>query len=145
MALVEAARFHTLSEAQIAASVLQSAGIAGSIADAHFGSVFWMQQSALGGYRLSVAEEDLADAVAMLDTPPPPPLEDEPAETMSYSQRVAAGALGLAIGPEAGWLVTRRLGPTLTEVGSGWALAALVVAIVGGTVFFLFNLLFASP
>jgi len=74
MALVQVARYHTLSEAHVAASVLQSAGIAASIADAHYGSVFWLEQSALGGYRLSVASEDLRDAVEILSSPPPPDL-----------------------------------------------------------------------
>jgi len=147
MALVEAARFHTLSEAQVAASVLHSAGIPASIADAHFGSVFWLHQNALGGYRLSVPEEDVADAAAMLDVPIPAPLDDEPEELLSPGRRVAAGAL--ALWPEAGWLVTRRLGPTLTEVGTGWVLAAVALAVVGGTAFFvisfLFKLLFAPP
>ena len=66
MALVELARFHTLSEAEIAASLLRSAGITASIADAHYGSVFWLEQKALGGFRLSVGEADLADSLDIL-------------------------------------------------------------------------------
>lgn len=131
MALVEAARFHTLSEAQVAASLLRSAGIAPAIADAHYGSVFWMEQSALGGYRLTVAEEELADTLALLQAPAPEPL-DEDFEPMSGGQRLLAGALGLAI-PAAGWLATgRRTGPSLGEALVGTALAVGLLVGAGG-------------
>jgi hypothetical protein len=127
MALVEAARFHTLSEAEVAASVLRSAGIDAVIADVHYGSVFWVQQSALGGYRLSVIDEDLADALALLDAPTPEPeVDDETDEPIPTGRRVAAGMLSLW--PEAGWLVTRR--------GSGVAGPAALVAIGGGVIVF---------
>lgn len=109
MALVQVARYHTLSEAHVAASVLQSAGIAASIADAHYGSVFWMEQSALGGYRLSVASEDLSDAVDILHSPPPPdPLDEALDDPLPTGQRVAAGALMVTLGPAAAWLATKR-------------------------------------
>lgn len=137
MALVELARFHTLSEAEVAASVLRSAGIEAMIADAHYGSVFWAQQSALGGYRLSVLDEDLADARALLDVPSPEPeAEDEPDPALPAGRRVAAGAL--ALWPEAGWLVARR--------GRSVAAPAALVAVCGGlavvAVFVLLGLLF---
>ena len=108
MALVQVARYHTLSEAHVAASVLQSAGIAASIADAHYGSVFWLEQSALGGYRLSVASEDLPDAVEILHSPPPPdPADEAPDDPLPTGQRLAAGALTVTMGPAAAWLATK--------------------------------------
>lgn len=136
MALVEAARFHTLSEAEVAASLLRSAGIETSIADAHYGSVFWMTQSALGGYRLSIAEQDLRDAVELLRTPAPSQdegddEEDPPTPPMSGGQRVAAAALGL-VDPTFGWLATSRgVGASFGERTSAALLTMLTVAVVG--------------
>lgn len=123
MPLVDVARYHTLSEAEVAASVLRSAGIEAMVADIHYGSVFWVQQSALGGYRLSVLDEDLADARALLDVPAPDPLPDDDAdEPLPAGRRVAAGAL--ALWPEAGWLAARR--------GRSVAAPAALVAVCGG-------------
>lgn len=130
MSLVEAARFHTLSEAYVAASVLRSAGIAASIADAHYGSVFWIEQRALGGYRLSVPDEDLADTIDILRSPPPvEPLDEPLTEPLTGEHRIAAVALALTLGPAAGWLATRRkLGASLSDRPSGAVLAMLLVA-----------------
>lgn len=130
MALVEAARFHTLSEAHVAASVLRSAGIVASIADAHYGSVFWIEQRALGGYRLSVPDEDLADTIDILRSPPPvEPLDEPPDETLPGDRRIAAVALALILGPAAGWLATRRnVGASLSDRPLHAVLAMLLVA-----------------
>lgn len=138
MALVEAARFHTLSEAHVAASVLRSAGIVVSIADAHYGSVFWIEQRALGGYRLSVAEEDLADTLDILRAPPPvEPLDEPTGEPLPAESRIVAGALALTLGPAAGWLATRRgLGASLSDRPSGGFAAILLIAAAGGAVVF---------
>lgn len=111
MALVEIARFHTLSEAEVAASLLRSAGIEALIADAHYGSVFWIEQRALGGFRLSVREEDLADTLDILRHPAetePLAGEDVIPPSLGDNDRVAAAALMLAAGPAAGWLVAGR-------------------------------------
>ena len=134
MALVEAARFHTLSEAHVAASVLRSAGIVASIADAHYGSVFWIEQRALGGYRLSVADEDLADTIDILRAPPPVEPLDEPLdEPLPTGNRIVAGALALTLGPAAGWLATRRgPGTSLSDRPFEALKAMLLVAGAGG-------------
>ncbi len=111
MALVEVARFHTLSEAEIAASLLRSAGITASIADAHYGSVFWLEQKALGGFRLSVGEADLADSLDILrHRPAAEPLAEDDVipPSIEAGDRVAAAALLLTAGPAAGWLVAGR-------------------------------------
>lgn len=111
MALADVARFHTLAEAEIAASLLRSAGIAASVADVHYGSVFWLEQKALGGFRLSVSEEDLADSMAILrHRPEVDPLddEDEIPPSITDGDRIAAAALMLTAGPHAGWLVAGR-------------------------------------
>jgi hypothetical protein len=134
MALVEAARFHSLSEAQVAASVLRSAGIDAAIADAHYGSVFWIEQRALGGYRLSVADQDLADTIDILGSPPPvDPIDEPAAEPLPAVNRAAAVALALTLGPVAGWLATRRgVGASLSGRPGGGLWPMLIIAAVGG-------------
>lgn len=138
MSLVEAARFHTLSEAEVAASLLRSAGIEASIADAHYGGIFWLEQSALGGYRFSVREEDLADTLALLRSPPAPAAADDDADPepvaqpLSGQQRVLAAALGL-LNPTFGWLATRRRsGPSIAEAGAGTVLSLVLLLGMGG-------------
>ena len=151
MALVQVARYYTLSEAHVAASVLQSAGIAASIADAHYGSVFWLEQSALGGYRLSVASEDLPDAVEILSSPPPPDLADEaPDDPLPTSQRVVAGALMVTMGPAAAWLATKRWkrSSPIDDPAAGISVrfqVALVVAAAVLGVYFVAELLTNPP
>ncbi len=145
MALADVARFHTLAEAEIAASLLRSAGIAATVADVHYGSVFWLEQRALGGFRLSVSEEDLADSVAILrHRPEADALEEEDAipSSITDSDRMAATALMLTAGPAAGWLVAGRrrfgfmaslvmtlllVGLALSLVVTGWPWVRLVI------------------
>ena len=147
MALVEAARFHTLSEAQVAASVLRSAGIVASIADAHYGSVFWIEQRALGGYRLSVAEQDLADTIDILRSPPPvEPLDEPAAEPMTGERRIAAVGLALTLGPAAGWLATRRkVGASRPDRPPDRVRSLMLVAAVALVGLFLFTVVLAAP
>lgn len=132
MALIEAARFHTLSEAEVAASLLRSAGIPASIADAHYGSVFWLEQKALGGFRLSVPEEDLPDTLELLRHPPDPlPVDedDEPIDQpMPGGKRVLAAGLGF-LSPAFGWLATRgKVGASVAEAGAGTLLSIGLLA-----------------
>lgn len=136
MALIEAARFHTLSEAHVAAALLRSAGIQASLSDTHYGSVFWMEQKALGGFRISVPEQDLDDTIALLDVPPAgPDPEDEP-EGADAGRRTLAVALMVLLGPAAGWLVAkrRRFGPSSQEVVAGTLMSLAGLVLVGGGV-----------
>lgn len=138
MALVEAARYHTLSEAHVAAALLRSAGIPASLSDTHYGSVFWLEQKALGGFRISVPEQDLADTISLLDVPPAgPDPEDEGPEDPELGRRGLAVLLMFVLGPAAGWLVAqrRRFGPSSGEVVTG-ALMSLggLVLVFGGLV-----------
>lgn len=148
MALVEAARFYTLSEAQVAASLLRSAGIEPTVSDVHYGSVFWLEQKALGGFRLSVAEEDVLDTLALLTTPPPGQefAPYDPIEPLSNGQRALAMGLGLTLGPAAGWLATGRgrNSRPFAELLSGMIVAAVLVTVVGG-VFLLVANVFLNP
>jgi hypothetical protein len=148
MALVEVARFHTLSEGHVAVSVLRSAGIMASVSDVHYGSVFWIEQRALGGYRLSVPAEDVADTLAILRAPPLPetPEDEDAVAPLPAGQRLLSGALLLTLGPAAGWLATKRTrGASLAEVAGGTVMAVILLLAFGGAtslgVFFVRQLL----
>lgn len=150
MALVDVARFHTLSEAEVAASLLRSAGIPVSLSDTHYGSVFWIEQKALGGFRLSVPEQDLADSVALLDVPPagPDPEDEQPAAATADAgagRATLAVALTLLIAP-AGWLVAgrRRSGRSMGEIATGTAMA-LAGLVAGSLVILAAYKLLADP
>lgn len=138
MALVEAARFHTLSEAHVAAALLRSAGIPASLSDTHYGSVFWIEQKALGGFRISVPEQDLADTITLLDVPPAgPDPEDEAAGDEEIGRRSLAVVLMFVLGPAAGWLVAqrRRFGPSIGEVAVGTLISlGGLILVLGGLV-----------
>lgn len=151
MALVRIARYHTLSEAEVAASVLRSAGIHAHVSDAHYLGVFWTDTIALGGFRLSVPEEEGPDAVEILRSPPPvEPVDDEPSEPLPVARRIAAGALMLAVTPEAGWLATGRESPgSMVEKSAGALLSMALLFGVGASVLVglivLFQLLVNPP
>lgn len=133
MALVRIARFHTLSEAEVAASVLRSAGIPALVADAHYLGVFWTDTIALGGFRLSVPEEEAEDAVAILrSASPAEPIEEDSHAPLPTPQRLLAGALMVTVGAEGGWLATARETPaSVVEKGAG-ALLTMVLLVCGG-------------
>jgi len=151
MALVEVQRFASLPEAHIAAGMLRSAGIDATVCDTHYGAVFWMEQQALGGFRLTAPEDDVQDARALLRhnarTPEPddePPVETPPA-------RMALAAVLFLFGGAAGSylaLARKRSGSLVGESGAGalLALAILLIAGGGGAVLFVaLNLLIFDP
>ena len=96
--------------------------------------MFWIEQRALGGYRLSVADQDLADTIDILGSPPPvDPIDEPAAEPLPAVNRAAAAALALTLGPVAGWLATRRgVGASLSDRPGGGLWPMLIIAAVGG-------------
>lgn len=66
MALVQIARYADLREAQIAASLLRSAGLLAFLPEEHFGSANFLLSQATGGFRLCVAEEEAEAALALV-------------------------------------------------------------------------------
>jgi hypothetical protein len=152
MALAEVKRFASLQEAQIAAGMLRSTGIDASVCDEHYGTVMWIEQQALGGFRLTAPEQDVQDARSLLrqDARTPEP-DDEPFIPIPPARTALAAVLFLIGGSvAAGYLAAsgRRVGPTISEVvvGALLALAILVVIFGGGAVvFYALTLLFLDP
>ncbi|HEY3797034.1 MAG TPA: DUF2007 domain-containing protein [Caulobacteraceae bacterium] len=62
MGLAIVTRIPSLSEAQIAAGALRSAGIAAEVFDANFGRMEAPVIESLGGYRIMAPEQEVADA-----------------------------------------------------------------------------------
>ena len=131
MALQCLARFHTLPEAQVVATLLTSAGFSPSVFDLHYGGLDWAAQSALGGYRLMLPAAELADARGLLRTPdlaldlpedetPPPVTTGGPLSTLAALATAAASVA------EVGWLVAgqnRRTRPSAWEALLGGLMA----------------------
>ncbi|MCF8505182.1 MAG: DUF2007 domain-containing protein [Caulobacter sp.] len=151
MALVEVQRFASLPEAHIAAGMLRSAGIDATVCDTHYGAVFWMEQLALGGFRLTAPEGDVQDARAMLRhnarTPEP---DDEPPMETPPARMALAAVLFLVGGAAASYLALarKRSGSLIGESSTGALLAfGIVLLVVGGgaVLFVALNLLILDP
>lgn len=155
MALVVVRRFQTLPEAQVAASVLRSAGIATEILDQHYGSLDWAAQSALGGYRLCAWPEDLSDARDCLAAPTLDPDDLEAPARPSGSLARTAAALTVTWlfgGGEAGWVVAglrKRTSPSAAELimgaSMGFAILTVVLGVILGVAFAVHELLIDPP
>ena len=134
MALVEVKRFASLPEAHIAAGLLRSVGIDASVCDTHYGAVFWMEQQALGGFRLTAPEDDVQDARAMLgqNARTPEPDDEAPVETPPTRMALAA-VLFLLGGAAASYLALarKRSGSLIGESSTGALLALTILLLVG--------------
>jgi hypothetical protein len=102
MALVEIARFASLSEAQAAAAALRASGIHVFVQNEHYGQMEPYLQFALGGFHLWAPEEAADDARDFIDahrdrSEPSPP-------TGSLARSAAGLGLFLVGGPVFGWL-----------------------------------------
>ncbi|MCE3288283.1 MAG: hypothetical protein K0R83_295 [Caulobacter sp.] len=150
MTLSILARFHTQSEAQVAASALRSAGLGALVFDEHYGGVDWVAQSALGGYRVMLPTDELTDGRAILaiaaEVGPDP--ESPPPVTGSIPATALTLAVGMLTGGEGGWLVTgirKRLWPDPAAWFAGVVLAAglfLILGLIWGAIL---NLLINPP
>lgn len=150
MALVEVKRFASLPEAHIAAGLLRSVGIDASVCDTHYGAVFWMEQQALGGFRLTAPEDDVHDARAMLgqNARTPEPDDEAPVETPPTRMALAA-VLFLLGGAAASYLALarKRSGSLIGESSTGALLGLAILLLVGGgaALFIALNLLIFDP
>jgi len=98
---VTASRFATISEAHIAAGALRCHGLAAEVFDTQLGQTDWLIQTALGGFRLVVAEADLEAACRILGparAAAPPPPEDRSAPVIARWRRAAAALMAFLIG-----------------------------------------------
>lgn len=103
MALAEVARFWDLTEAQIARSALEAAGIDIVIFDDNWASVVWTEQAALRGIRLMAQDTDVAEAKALLQAIRPAPPPAEAAEHRDGLGRAGGAAWTLALAAVFGW------------------------------------------
>ena len=101
MGLVTAARFATLSEAYIAAGAQRSSGVTAEVFDAQLGQTDWLMQTALGGFRLMVPDEELLAAIDVLgdtNTAAPETSEALAAPVVPWRRRALAALLALLTG-----------------------------------------------
>ncbi len=108
MGLSVVARFSSLAEAEVAGSALQAAGFYVHLFDTIFGRLFWTDQVAIGGFRVMVPEEQIADATAYLDeiNRSRPRWRPNPRDK-GIAWRVLALIGGLSATP-LGWLIARK-------------------------------------
>lgn len=152
MTLAVLARFHTQSEAQVAASALRSAGLSAVVFDEHYGGMVWVEQSALGGYRLMLPATEMLDALAILKEAIEPPVDEDGIVRSHGSRLTTLGVLAgyLVAGPSAGWLIiglSRRRSPNWSEaMGAvfGFLLVAGAVGVVPMVLMILY-LVFGPP
>jgi len=85
MVLVTIKRYRDLSEAIVARSLLESAGIVVALCDENLVRLDWQISNFIGGIRLQVDSEDARDAREMIDSPIPD-LIDYEGEAAPYPQ-----------------------------------------------------------
>lgn len=146
MGMTVVATFMNLPEAQVAASALEFGGLHPLVMDQGWGSVLWIEQAALQGFRLGVPPDEVADAVAFFRAlPPQRKVHMRPRSRIAVAQsnwwRVAAAILGLGLSPVFGWLAVgfrprryRRAsflsgGPLVAAVALVIVVAFIVIAI----------------
>jgi len=66
--LIVARAFSTVFEAEVARSAVEAAGIDVILGDANIVAADWLYSNAIGGVKLLVAADDLAETQALLDT-----------------------------------------------------------------------------
>ena len=137
MALAVAATFASLSEAQIAAGALRASGFEALVFDDNFGTMMWMDQVAIGGFRVIVPEAEQAESAAFLRAvaTTAPRRRPSPREK-GVLWRVVALLTGLAL-PAVGWLVVgvRRRATFSNPAGVGliaMVSVALIIAVASG-------------
>lgn len=96
--LVTLRRYRDMAEALMAKSVLDSAGIFSYLRDENTVRMDWMWSNLMGGMRLQVAAEDVAQAEELLSQPIPPTIEQEGAP--EYQQPECPRCHSLDIGYE---------------------------------------------
>jgi hypothetical protein len=153
MGMTVVATFMNLPEAQVAASALESGGLHPLVMDQGWGSVVWIEQAALQGFRLVVPSEEVADAVAFFRALPPlrkarARSRSPIAVAQSNWWRVVAAILGLGLAPVFGWLAV-GLRPKLYRGGGsvafGGMLAVVAVVLIVATLFIVMEFLADVP
>ena len=109
MALVVAATFLSLTEAQIAAGALAASGLHPVVADETFGSMLWTHQFAIQGFRLLIPQDELADARIFLAGVRSRKIRRPRTRASRYAWAVLAVVLAAIFGGMTGWLAVAGL------------------------------------
>jgi len=109
MGLGVVSRFSTLVEAEVACGALRSAGFHAEVFDHFFGTMRWIEQIALGGYRLVVPGQELTEAV----------------DRLTDAQRQAPQAEGTSPRGEVGWGLAALLSGLTLGVDLAWLLLGI--------------------
>jgi hypothetical protein len=141
MGLVVVARFSVLAEAQVARTVLESAGMPAFVMDEIIGGNIFYWSEMLQGYRLCVSDQDLAEARQLLTEARRSAAELEPTDLRIAPRTAPWVVAGLFPGvfiPLLGWAVeaTRRK-PTPAR----WVFLVVTYAMMAWLVFWLFGAL----
>ena len=145
MALAVVAVFIDLQEAHIAAGALRAAGFRAEVFDSQYGTVDWVVQAALGGFRLAVPQAQAGEALGFLrhihDTAP----EREPAApghvAGGYVRAAAAAGLFTVFGglfgrlaDDLAWLLARRR-PLRLDHLAGMVLTTILLILAAGAAY----------
>jgi hypothetical protein len=133
MTLVVVARPLDLPQAQVAASALRSAGLHPVLLDEQLNSSIWTMTFAFGGCRVAVPEDELKDAVAILEQPPEPPAPEGRIDRIGWGWRAAAGLASVGLlTPYAGWFVlgARQRSRNVAETAIGFGLVTLSIPLI---------------
>jgi hypothetical protein len=134
MGLRVAAVFASLVEAQVARSALRAVGIDAQVFDDCFGTMMWVEQAALGGFRVAVPLQQVVAAQEYLQSINRAPFRRRPdPRSKGVGWRILALVAGLGLGADFGWLVValrRRRRPPFAEL-SAIALSLALLAAAG--------------
>jgi hypothetical protein len=147
MGLRVVARLSTLVEAEVACATLRAAGFHAEVFDLAIGTVYWLYQTAIGGFRIVVPEDELEDAVGCLvEIDRSKPRIRRPVRKGDIVWSYAALGAILTLGSPVGWLIVglrirrRSLAVDLCGAMLSCALLAVVVAALGVPVLLLYDL-----
>ena len=136
MTMVVLARYLSLPQGQVAASALRSAGITPFLFDEQQSYARFYMLWAIGGCRLAVLEDDVADAIKILENAADPPVDEDSPAGFSLPTRWLAALFGVGgLEPTLGWTVL-ALASRKGRWGATWMgiLVSVAAVIAAGTV-----------
>jgi len=132
--MVVVASYLSLPSAQVAASVLRSAGLTPILFDEQQSYARWTMLSAIGGCRLAVRSEEAVDALTLLTQAVEPDSASDLDASRGWLPRVIASFSIVLLTPALGWLVLGisdrrgRWTETLLGIALAWAVLCGMLA-----------------
>jgi hypothetical protein len=147
MGLRVVARLSTLVEAEVACGALRAAGFRAEVFDLAVGTVYWLYQTAIGGFRIVVPERELENAVAYLvEVRSNMPRIRRPVRKGDTLWAFAALGATFTLGSAVAWMIVaarrrrRSLAVDLTGAMLSCALLAVVIAALSVPVLVVYDL-----